>query len=103
MTEDDILEFAQATKGLITPKPQTVPLDLARKAVSDLSDPPFLLPTIDLSFTPEEKLTAIEREIAIRRRVYPNRVLTRRMTQKLADQQIAVMEAIAADIRGAIK
>lgn len=76
--DQDIKEFAAATKGL------------------------WFCPA-ERSFTPEEKLSAIDREIAIRRRVYPNRVLTRRMSQKLADQQIAVMEAIAADIRGAMK
>jgi hypothetical protein len=50
-------------------------------------------------FTAEEKLAAVEREIALRRRVYPNRVMTGRMTQYFADRQIALFEAIAADLR----
>jgi hypothetical protein len=51
-------------------------------------------------FTTEAKLAAVEREIAMRRRVYPNRVSTHRMTQHFADEQLAVFEAIAADYRG---
>lgn len=50
-------------------------------------------------FTTQEKLEAVEREIKIRRRVYVNRVATRRMTQRLADRQIALFEAIAEDYR----
>lgn len=94
MTDESIREFAQATRGLFEPKPQTVPIDLARKGRSDLSDPPFLP-----SFTTEEKLAAVEREINIRKHVYPNRVLTRRMSKRFADEQIAVMQAIADDYR----
>ena len=94
--DQDILEFALATRGLFEPH-NNIPRDLSPLSRSDLSDPPFLP-----SFTPEEKLAAVEREIAIRRRVYPNRVLTRRMSQKFADEQIAVLVAIAADYRGKV-
>ena len=44
-----------------------------------------------------EKRRAIEREIAIRKRVYPNRVLTGRMKQAQADRELALMEDIRAD------
>ena len=40
-----------------------------------------------MEFTREEKLKEIAREIALRRRVYPNRVLTRRLTQQQAERQ----------------
>lgn len=50
-------------------------------------------------FTAQEKLDAVERELTMRRRVYPNRVACHRMTQRFADQQIALFEAIAADLR----
>ena len=44
-----------------------------------------------------EKLKAIEREIAMRRMVYPRRVSENKMTQRQADYQLAVMEAIRDD------
>jgi len=50
-------------------------------------------------FSSLEKLDAVERELALRRRVYPNRVGTHRMSQQFADRQIAIFEAIAADYR----
>ena len=53
-------------------------------------------------FTFEQKLAAVVREISFRRRVYARRVAEGKMTQKLADEQIAVMEAIAADYDKAI-
>ena len=44
-----------------------------------------------------EKLKAIEREIAMRRMVYPRRVSEKKMTQRQADYQLSVMEAIRDD------
>jgi hypothetical protein len=44
-----------------------------------------------------EKLRAIEREIGYRRLVYPRRVADKKMTQKQADWQLRVMEAIRDD------
>ena len=44
-----------------------------------------------------EKLRAIEREIGFRRLVYPRRVTSKKMTQKQADWQLRVMEAIRDD------
>jgi hypothetical protein len=49
--------------------------------------------------TNREKLDAVERELTLRRRVYPNRVACHRMSQAFADEQIAIFEAIAADYR----
>jgi hypothetical protein len=48
-------------------------------------------------FTATEKLAAVTRELKFRRFVYPQRVMSRKMTQRLADEQIALFEAIEAD------
>jgi hypothetical protein len=50
-------------------------------------------------FTLRDLVKCAEREIGLRRRVYPNRVDTGRMSQREADRQIAMMEAIAARLR----
>ena len=49
------------------------------------------------TFTAEEKLEAVERELGYRRRVYGRRVSEGKMTQQLADRQIGIFESIAAD------
>lgn len=49
------------------------------------------------TFTATEKHHAVMREIALRKSVYPHKVKTGGMSQREADKQIAVMEAIAAD------
>ena len=54
-------------------------------------------------FTAAEKLRAVERELAYRRRVYARRVGTGKMTQAMADKQIALFEAIAEDYTAAAK
>lgn len=51
------------------------------------------------TFTNEQKLQAIEREIRYRERVYANRVAIDRMTRAKADYEVAVMKAIADDYR----
>jgi hypothetical protein len=48
-------------------------------------------------FTATEKLNAVQRELNLRRRVYPNRVACHRMSAAFAAEQIAVFEEIAAD------
>lgn len=53
-----------------------------------------------LSYTAEEKLKAVERELGYRRRVYARRVSEGKMSAELAAEQIAIFEAIAADYRG---
>ena len=50
-------------------------------------------------FTFAEMRQAAEREWEIRRRVYPNRVDTGRMTRLHADRQLALMRAIADYLR----
>jgi hypothetical protein len=50
-----------------------------------------------MSFTAEQKLKAIQREISLRKHVYPNRILTKRMSKAKSDYEIAIMEAIAED------
>ena len=44
----------------------------------------------------EEMLREVEREIAMRHRVYPLGVREGRLSQTRADRQMAVMEAVAA-------
>ena len=48
-------------------------------------------------FTAEEKYRCAEREVRQRKHVYPRRVAGGHMTQRLADEQIAIMEAIRDD------
>lgn len=49
------------------------------------------------AFTAQEKHDCAEREVKQRRHVYPRRVAASKMTQALADRQIALMEAIRDD------
>jgi len=51
--------------------------------------------------TAETKLACLDREIKMRRRVYPRWVADGRMTQAKADDEIKTMEAIADDYRKA--
>lgn len=48
-------------------------------------------------FTAAEKIDAAEREVRQRERVYPRLVAAGKMSQRFADDQIAVMREIAAD------
>ncbi|WP_439137522.1 hypothetical protein [Roseicyclus sp.] len=50
-----------------------------------------------MTFTAAEKRAAAERELKFRRRVYPRWIENGKMTQKEADKQIALMQAIADD------
>jgi hypothetical protein len=52
-------------------------------------------------FTAEQKKKAVERELTFRRRVYPRFIEQKKMTQKLADEQIAIFEAIRDDYTAA--
>lgn len=51
--------------------------------------------------TAETKLACLDREIKMRRRVYPRWVQDGRMTQAKADDEIKTMESIADDYRKA--
>ena len=46
-------------------------------------------------YTFEQLRRCAERELNLRRQVYPNRVLTRRMSRKQADEEIDKMRVIA--------
>jgi len=50
-------------------------------------------------FRASELAECAEREVKQRKRVYPRRITEGRMTQSLAERQIAMMEAIAAHYR----
>jgi len=52
-------------------------------------------------FTPEQKRKAVERELSFRRRVYPRFIEQKKMSQQLADEQIAIFEAIRMDYSAA--
>jgi len=52
-----------------------------------------------MPYTAADKRKAVEREIAMRKRVYPNRIETGRMTQAQAAYQITIFEEIADDYR----
>lgn len=51
------------------------------------------------SFTMAEKLACAEREVALRKRVYANRIETGRMSKEKAAHEIACMAEIAEDYR----
>lgn len=53
--------------------------------------------------TDEEKLAAVERELALRRRVYPRQVEAGRMGADFAEAQISVMAGIAEDYRARVE
>lgn len=50
-----------------------------------------------MNFTVADKIAALEREIRYRRRVYQRQVELGKLTQKFADYQIAIFEAILMD------
>lgn len=52
-----------------------------------------------LPVTTAEMIAEVEREIALRRRVYPRWVADKRLTSNKADRQIAIMEAVADVLR----
>jgi len=49
--------------------------------------------------TEHDKMRCAERELALRRRVYPGRVRAGTMTEKMAEHEIKCMEAIVEDYR----
>jgi len=52
-----------------------------------------------MTFTVEDKLKAVMREIAMRKAVYPKWVDQKKMSEAAAEREIAVMEEIAEDYR----
>jgi hypothetical protein len=53
-----------------------------------------------LPITLDDQIAAVEREIAMRGRVYPRQVFNRKMTQRQADREIALMIAVLASLIG---
>lgn len=51
-------------------------------------------------FTFDRLAVSAEREVAFRRRVYAHRVSVGKMSRAKADEEIALMEAIAQHLRG---
>lgn len=52
-----------------------------------------------MTFTVTELRECAEREVKLRERVYPGRIMTGRMTSEYAARQIAMMEEIARRLR----
>ncbi|BEV44373.1 hypothetical protein [Afipia carboxidovorans] len=53
----------------------------------------------EAKFTDDEKAAEAERELRMRKQVYPRRVADGRMTQADADRKIAIMAEIAEDYK----
>lgn len=54
-------------------------------------------------FTDADKEACAERELAMRRRVYPRWVSAGKMSRAEADREIALMDAIAEEYHGRVK
>jgi len=52
-----------------------------------------------VSYTDAEKLKEIEREITIRKKIYPSWVAQNRLSYAAAEKQLAILQAIAEDYR----
>ena len=50
-------------------------------------------------FTTADKLACVEREVRMRAKIYPNRILTGRMSAESATREIDCMKEIADDYR----
>jgi hypothetical protein len=48
----------------------------------------------------EAQIACVERELVFREKCYPKWVAEKRMTQKLADREIASMRAVLATLKG---
>jgi hypothetical protein len=60
--------------------------------MADLFPTPLAIPI-------EVQIECVEREIGMRNAVYPRRVLAGKMSQSLADREIASMRAVLATLR----
>jgi hypothetical protein len=56
-----------------------------------------MINVISKTYPPDIKIRVLRREIAMRRSIYPSRVLNGKMTQVEAEFEIDVMEAILKD------
>ncbi len=50
-----------------------------------------------MNFPADRKIQCIDREIGMRKRLYPRFILQRKITQEFADEEIAVLESIRED------
>jgi hypothetical protein len=55
-----------------------------------------------VTFTDQDKLEAVERELRMRVRVYERRVADGKMSQQKANHEIAVLRAIVADYQARV-
>lgn len=62
---------------------------------------PDLFPNAPSQVSLPRQIECVEREIAMRRRVYPRWVAVGKMQQAKADDEIAIMEAVVATLRKA--
>jgi len=60
------------------------------------------MPDLTGRFTLNEQIRCVEREISMRRRVYPRFVTTGKMTAPKADEEIACMEQVLRTLRSLI-
>lgn len=58
-----------------------------------------LFPDAQPAVSLARQIEAVEREIRLRRQVFPRRVANGTMTQRLAETEIAAMEAVLATLR----
>jgi hypothetical protein len=56
-----------------------------------------------MNITVHDKLACVVREVHYRRRVYPRLIASRKMSQSMADREIAVMESIVNDYKASAK
>jgi cell fate (sporulation/competence/biofilm development) regulator YlbF (YheA/YmcA/DUF963 family) len=52
-----------------------------------------------VTYTDADKLKEIEREIAMRRKIYPSWIAQNRLSYAAAERQLKILEAIAEDYR----
>lgn len=61
---------------------------------------PDLFPDAAPAVSLVRQIEAVERELSMRRRVYPRRVADGKMTPRQAETETAVMEAVLATLQG---
>lgn len=60
------------------------------------------MPDLTGRWTLQEQIRCVERELALRKRVYPRFVLTGKMSAPKADQELACMEAVLRTMRSLV-
>lgn len=96
--DETVLQFHPRRQDYVNLHPNC--LHLWRKVGVDHTLPPTVFLT--MQFTDEEKLSALRREISLRRNVYPKEVAKGELTQVEAARQINVFEEIASEYRARI-